>query len=1497
MKALFRDGLKRWVGASIEEYPSSGHELDIFCVTAEGISIYIEIIWTDSKTHFLSDINMLQQSDAAVKLVVGSPGVVEKYQREFSKVVISQGRSGKIIHEEILDGSKILENLEYFENEVKRLILDLIEQAKQVNLGVNDLTRKMLDLVEVKTKFQIRRDALMEAFSSFAFKGNGVVIGPPGVGKTFVLKGFSSNLIVQNVQCLYLPIDKLAIETESALKGELGIKGDFVDYLASQKVTADNTVGILVVDAFDAARSETAQKFFLNLISRVINRLNGKWNVIVSVRTYDAKKSEDLLDLFPTVDGRIPPREFQIKGIHCRHFAIPKLTEIEVRATAATIPHLLAIYERGSTDFKELLKTPFNLWLLEKILSRDPVIPELSSVSSEIQLLGLFWKQRVTDGHLGEDRRVLLTRAARTMVEQRSLSVRTDEIYIVGGNNAWDSLQSSEILVNTSTTAQRVAFSHNILFDYTVSVLLIEDEPEKLVDFVAKDPSRPLFLRPSLSYYFTRLWHSEPDLFWKVFWHILPDTNLHLRLFARLLPPSVIVNEARKIEQLNHLFDSLQQKEPVSFQATVRILQALRALRIERDELWVQFLDKVADHIHQDFASDLAVVTSNILERTEMKHDSIVFKTCGRISRQLLEWIWKQRQQNKNISVDNLGANWVVPVVAKTYITDPRASQQLLGKVLELTKEENFPIQFLYHLTDDLDKIWPFDPGFAALVYLAVFGHEETSEDKTHMGSFVLPMSSTRRQDFEMCHYQLVLHFPKFLLTAPLIASQAAIMCLNQFIVGQHIVGFLREGTKIEDLPEEFSFRGKNSYYVPDASYIWDQSKFPDQTIQMADELFKFITKLASSPDSHSLLDSLLDVFRDYAWMAFFWRRLLRAATEAPKVFASRLFELCIARPIMMGSEALHELGSFLEVAALEFTDDQLRKIEETILSIPNNEADLKRREYLEHRRDRLLARIPAELLKTDAARVLRKAMQEVPNEPLVEFESSISPYNEDEWLKEQGADLSLSENKALQKFFIPLDNFTSEWRNQKPSTNTIEMILPVAKQTYAALDQDTGADAPVINKAWTKLASCTATMSRGTTDPNSDAFQFCREILLLCAEHNLPEPDPIYDGNYNSPGWSPAPRNEAAQGLPWLAARNPDTEILEAIEMLVHDKVPSVRFLAAMELWRFSISATEFFWRLANEIAENEGNRVVHLGLCNTFNHVVECDEQRTVEVLKKLVKNALTPDEDYDFVHGLVSLIVWLILARENDWAFTVTETFLEEPIHYAKTLERATFDVLHYLTPQQFDSHLGSPSIAERAIGWLAKAINASAKGVRELRIVSQNQWDEKAQSKLRDVYGIIDKIVLHLYFSADFRKDDGRRGRIPATDEQRRTFYFKIKPLLVQILEVALDEENGFMFARTAHHFMELLNGVLKYDPKGVLHMATNVAQSSRRFGYNLDSLAIKDVVKLVEAILADYRAEVRDGDSLQDLLNLLDIFAETGWPDALRLVWRLDEVFR
>jgi hypothetical protein len=75
------------------------------------------------------------------------------------------------------------------------------------------------------------------------------------------------------------------------------------------------------------------------------------------------------------------------------------------------------------------------------------------------------------------------------------------------------------------------------------------------------------------------------------------------------------------------------------------------------------------------------------------------------------------------------------------------------------------------------------------------------------------------------------------------------------------------------------------------------------------------------------------------------------------------------------------------------------------------------------------------------------------------------------------------------------------------------------------------------------------------------------------------------------------------------------------------------------------------------------------------------------------------------------------------------------------------------------------------------------------------------------------------------------------------------------------------------------------------------MARDVVMSSERFNFTIDSLALGEAVQLVESLLADHRAQIQDDASIKNLVELLDCFAEVGWPEALQLVWRLDEIYR
>jgi hypothetical protein len=62
-------------------------------------------------------------------------------------------------------------------------------------------------------------------------------------------------------------------------------------------------------------------------------------------------------------------------------------------------------------------------------------------------------------------------------------------------------------------------------------------------------------------------------------------------------------------------------------------------------------------------------------------------------------------------------------------------------------------------------------------------------------------------------------------------------------------------------------------------------------------------------------------------------------------------------------------------------------------------------------------------------------------------------------------------------------------------------------------------------------------------------------------------------------------------------------------------------------------------------------------------------------------------------------------------------------------------------------------------------------------------------------------------------------------------------------------------------------------------------------------YHFDSMANKEIVQLVESVLANHREDAKDPAALNDLVTILDIFTDAGWPEALNLVWRLDEIFR
>ena len=103
----------------------------------------------------------------------------------------------------------------------------------------------------------------------------------------------------------------------------------------------------------------------------------------------------------------------------------------------------------------------------------------------------------------------------------------------------------------------------------------------------------------------------------------------------------------------------------------------------------------------------------------------------------------KRQTEVTAIGIIDLAVVGQCRLLPKPIIRMPKSHATLLEKVLQLTKEENFPIGFLSWLTEHVDGIWErMIREFVTLIYRTVFAHYEHSDEKIIRGGPILPMAT-----------------------------------------------------------------------------------------------------------------------------------------------------------------------------------------------------------------------------------------------------------------------------------------------------------------------------------------------------------------------------------------------------------------------------------------------------------------------------------------------------------------------------------------------------------------------------------------------------------------------------------------------------------------------------------------------------------------------------------------------------------------------------------
>lgn len=1335
---------------------------------------------------------------------------------------------------------------------------------------------------------RINRDQLLNDLYDYSRSGNGLVLGSPGAGKSYSLIELNKMLMENKVPVLQISVDQLGAATPDDIKSFLGIDKTLSEKLKSEYSDSQNPA-VLIIDGFDAARNLEIQSNLLALIKDLINTLQGSWNILVSVRSFDAKKSRDLLKLFPQKKNN---KSKYLLDIECENFFIPPLTDEEVLSVESEISGLKRLYESATEEFKEILRNPFNLWLLKKISIKNESLSGLDEIGSEIQLLDKFWHSYVSSAPDSDKKESILSALSHSMVTEYSLSVKKEKHYKAELDSLWKSLFSDEIIVASELTGQRISFSHNILFDYAVSLLVIDEKVEEVVSFLTEEPARALFLRPSLTYYYARLWFAERSIFWDSFAILLKSENQNLRIFARIVPASVAVRLFITSDDFKEL-DCILKKNISDYKEIVtRILQAYDFLGSRHNLEWLKFFKYLTSNVYNEYIWSLAKLTNNILDNSNEDDHNLI---CGEIGRNLLGWIWSNRNGSTKAWLDGIGANFIIPIVAKTFGSNPVESEKIIRKVLEVIKEDNFPIQYIYRLTNDMDHIWPTSPSLVGDIYRVVFSYKELSQEQTSMGTPVMPLLSNRKQDFQMCHYHLVKKYPSFIEAAPLIAINAGIDCLNAYIWQEHVH---KDGSKEEQDEHKtiFTFRGKESVINRDWSYIWDgRGSHRDEQIKIASTIFEFIGKSLSDD---TFLNSVLDLFSHKAIVAFWWKRLLALGTRYPEQLASPLFDLCLVEQIVDGIDTEYEAVDFIIASWSFFTIQQREKFQNFLMALNSDDED--QQKYILILKEKVISKLSKDTLTNELAIDLKNKLdsqgRDVENRPPYSISTGWGgPYTDEDFLKDQGTDVNDSDIKTLLSARSNLTSVTSDLLNGKPSKEQVTSILKESKKLHALLSPKAITnDKPSLNMAWRELANSVEILCRTEIDFGSSEYLYIKEILLICAELENPYPKENADEEFTSAAYSPYAKTEVAQALPWFARFGRDEDILSAIIKMAKCQEPEARYLLCREIWRIRGPYLTELWNILEDRAKQEKNAVVLGALAYSLSNTFYNDHAKGELILIDIYNSFSQLNFSDEDIKGTFDIILWLHLEEKSSWATGVINTITNNPKENIDKLSIVISDLLQYLIPKTLEE---KPKLFQAAKSTILNAIPHLWKDVGSVYegISDKSSKDEIESAK--SLYYSIDNIITRLYFAADVSTKLRNRNERALSDEVRRAYYFEIKSILKLVLDESIKSKSPTVFAPTAHHFMELISGVLSYDVSGVLKMAADLVSVSESSNYNLDSMAMSEVVKLTESVLADHRSELQNNENITNLLKLLDSFAKTGWSDALKLVWRLDEIYR
>lgn len=1324
----------------------------------------------------------------------------------------------------------------------------------------------------------IKRDELISDLADYAQAGNGLIIGGPGGGKTHSIEELQKFCLKNKVPCFVIRINELLSGSDDEINKFLGVRKNWLTALKTVIFSGHSKKGILIFDAFDTAKEENLRSAILVAIRRAITELKTNWNIIVSSRSFEATKSTRLMEIFPPANITNP--------VYCRYFEIPLLSSNEVESSIRRHAKLYSLYLRSSPDLREILRTPYFLKLFERIVMQNDAlkVSEVSHIETAEQLLSKFW-----DIHVISDSQkdLLLRNLTRLLVTKENLSIRKEEIVTPLNVTVLDSLLSDGILVEAAPSKQKLAFAHNILLEYAVSIYLLPEEASEIIHFIEENKKLPFHFRQSFIYFYNQLWRSSTTQFWKHYEVTRAANTALFRLYHQTILNFVVVTSFNKAIDLQVIWSIADKQERAN--VIRKILEGVRFLKKETLSVKdVIFLEEVSKEMHEFFLWELGFLLNKVFEDQKNNPTRKVVPHLTKAVFNYLTFILSARLNSPNkFLIETNGFNWGMRILCDVFEYDKKTAAKYVSQVLDILKEPEFPIRIFWLLTDGITKIFTYDKPTAISIYRAAYFHTETSKKETTLGnSVVMNLRSNRKQDFESIHHHLETETIKLLAISPSHIIPLTIEIANKF-------GASSWSSSWRGNPHIVKVAGIRSKLIQDFTIeplAEDDEKYgPSAPIA---RVFDKLTEDIKAGNSRKEIIGNLHVVLKHAELSSVWKRVMDHFTEFPKFYKEEAFSLLLNVAFLIAEETAYEAGRLITALWPFLSVRQKQELEAKIHSLATSELVKDDPDFTSNRIHRYLSCIPdKEFHDTRSVDIIAEQGTKE-NKPLLD-RPRLMRHNADrnEKMLRAGLDSTVESDNNLYDKVEKLEIYNHRFDQDsklKPLKTEYLPLLQIAIDLFDHYLTNAFPNDKFKEHCEYHISSFVRNLARlGNILPKKireQVVRICKSYIIDITHYSFLYEEGDLKNSHSA--FSPTPRINSVGALTALISIKEDADLAATIKPLIADNSRIVRWKVMRVFTYFWHHDRAGFWLSLRPRYRKEFDAMCLSELMRniSYNNIIEDNlpeaEFAATEILQHL---KTSPGEvGQDIWRFYSALLLKLIYFFNSEKALALFNENLD-----IKPLTRAM--ILHLFSivdPHDPDnSYVTNAGRHDKEFDLMKKILSHQFRNIQEKGLKGDG---------ISDNFEILDQFIQHFNFTILHGKKPNKGKSLSKANES--AFFNAIKPVLSFFVDESGKIDSGFMVAHTGYYFMQVLNKMLPFDPVYVLSLSASIVRYSAESGFTYDNSTLAEIVKMTELIMADHKMILDKPDRFNDLLTILDLFANSGWQEAIELTWKLKEVF-